>query len=141
MIFASGNAKKPVAMAEVFIGEAALFGAEQKSDAAVGEALANQRRALFEAFDEMQRVAAANGGGADDESAVRDSFGESLEFFGAGEKRRGAHSGACFPKSQFVGIYDAKVEETEIAHGTGGGANVEGVARVDEDDAQVIELG
>jgi hypothetical protein len=28
MIFASGNAKEPVAMAEVFIGEAALFGAE-----------------------------------------------------------------------------------------------------------------
>jgi aldose 1-epimerase len=33
------------------------------------------------------------------------------------------------------------VEEAEVAHGAGGGANVERIARVDEDDAQVIELG
>ena len=96
---------------------------------------------MFEAFDGMQRVAAANGGGADDERAVRDSFGERLEFFSAGEKRRCTHSGACFTKSQFVGIHDAKMEETEVAHGPGGGADVERIARVDEDDAQVIELG
>src|ERR1700694_395633 len=89
----------------------------------------------------MQRVAAANGGGTDDEGTVLDGLGESLEFFSTGEKRRGAHSGACFPKSQFVGIYDAKMKETEVAHSACGGANVEGVARVDEDDAQVIELG
>lgn len=89
----------------------------------------------------MQRVATANGSGTDDEGAVLDGLCESLEFFSASEKRRGAHSGACFPKSQFVGIHDAKMEETEVAHGAGGGANIEGIARVDEDDAQVIELG
>jgi hypothetical protein len=33
------------------------------------------------------------------------------------------------------------MEETEVAHGACGGANVERIARVDEDDAQVIELG
>jgi len=141
MVFAGGDAQEPVTMAEVFIGEATLFGAEQESDAAVSEALANQRRSLFEAFDEVLRVTAAHGGGADDESAVRNGFGETLELFGAGEKRRGAHSGACFTKGQFVGIDDAKMEEAEVAHGAGGGANVERIARVDEDDAQVIELG
>ena len=128
-------------MAEVFVGEATFFGAEQESHAAVSEALSNQRGALFGAFDGVLRVATAHGGGADDESAVRDSFGETLELFGAGEKRRGAHGGACFTKSQFVGIDDTKVEEAEVAHGAGGGANVERIARVDEDDAQVIELG
>ena len=96
---------------------------------------------MFEAFDGVLRVAAAHGGGADDESAVRHGFGNSLELFGASEKRRGAHSGACFTKSQFVGVDDAKMEETEVAHGAGGSANVERIARVDEDDAQVIELG
>ena len=96
---------------------------------------------MFEAFDGVLRVAAANGGGADDESAVRDGFGNSLELFGAGEKRRGTHGRACFTKGQFVWIHDAKMEEAEVAHGAGGGANVERIARVDEDDAQVIELG
>jgi len=96
---------------------------------------------LLEAFDGVLRIAAAHGGGADDERAVRDSFGNRLELFGAGEKRRGAHSGACFTKGQFVWIHDAKMEEAEVAHGAGGGANIERIARVDEDDAQVIELG
>jgi hypothetical protein len=96
---------------------------------------------LLGAFDGVLRVAAAHGGGADDESAVRDSFGETLELFGAGEKRRGTHGRACFTKSQFVGIDDTKMEEAEVAHGAGGGADVERIARVDEDDAQVVELG
>ena len=96
---------------------------------------------MLGAFDGVLRVAAAQGGGADDESAVRDSFGETLELFGAGEKKRGTHSGACFTKGQFVRIHDAKMEEAKVAHGSGGSANVERIARVDEDDAQVIELG
>jgi hypothetical protein len=54
---------------------------------------------LFEAFDGMQRVAAANGGGANDKGAIRDSFSGRLEFFSAGQKRRGAHSGSCFTKA------------------------------------------
>jgi hypothetical protein len=33
------------------------------------------------------------------------------------------------------------MEEAEIAHGAGGGTDVERIARIDEDDAQVIELG
>ena len=96
---------------------------------------------MLEALNEVLRFAAANGGGADDESAVRNGFGKTLELFGAGEKRRGAHSRACFAKSQFVWIHDAKMEEAEVAHGAGGGADVERIARVDEDDAQVVELG
>src|SRR6266850_1646144 len=141
MLFAGGDTEEPVAMAEIFVGEAALFRAEQKGDAAGNKALADQRRGVFEAFDRMLRVAAANGGGADDEVAVRDGFGESLELFGAGEKRRGAHSRACFTESQFVGVYDAKMKEAEVAYGTSGSADVERIARVDKDDAQVIELG
>ena len=33
------------------------------------------------------------------------------------------------------------MEETEVAHGAGGRADVERVARIDEDDAQAVELG
>src|SRR6267378_3234061 len=131
MVFAGGDAQEPVTMAEVFVGEAAFFGAEQESHAAVSEALSNQRRALLGAFDGVLRVAAAHGGSADDESAVRDGFGETLELFGAGEKRGGAHSGACFTKGQFVRIQDAKMEEAKVAHGAGGGADVKRIARVD----------
>ncbi len=41
-------------------------------------------------------------------------------------------------KGQLVGVYYAKMEETEVAHGTGGGADIERIAWADEDDAQAI---
>jgi hypothetical protein len=141
MVFAGGDAEEPVAVAEVFVGEAALFGAEEEGDAAGGEALADQRSSLLEALDGVLQFAVADGGGADDEGAVRDGFGEGGEFFGGGEDGGSADGGAGFTKSQFVWIDHAEVEETEVAHGAGGGADVERIARVDEDDAQAVEFG
>jgi hypothetical protein len=66
----------------------------------------------------------ADGGSSDDERAARDGFGEGLELFGAGEQRRGTDRGACLAERQFIGIYHAKMEEPEVAHSTGGGADV-----------------
>ena len=96
---------------------------------------------MFGAFDGVPGIAEANGRCADDESAVCHGFGETLELFGTGKKRRGADGRARFTKSQFVRIHDAKMEKAEIAHGAGGGADIERIARIDEDDAQAIELG
>ncbi len=128
-------------MAEVFIGEAALFRAEQKGDAAPDEALADKGSGLLEALDGVLQFAGADGSGSDDEGAVGDGFGEGLEFLRAGEKRRGSDGGTGFAESYFVGVYNAEVEEAEVAHGAGGGSDVEGIARVDEDDAEAVELG
>jgi hypothetical protein len=130
-----------VAVAEVFVGEAALLGAEQKGDPAPGEALADEGRGLFEAFDRVLQLALADGGGANDEAAVRDGFSHTLELLGAGEEGRGSDGGTCFAEGQVVGGYDAKVEEAEVAHGAGGGADIERVARGDEDDTQAVEFG
>lgn len=128
-------------MAEVFVGEAALFGAEEKGDAAGGEALANQRSGLLEALDGMLHFTVADGCGANDEGAVRDGFGDGGEFFGGGENRGSADGGARFAEGQFVGIHDAEVEEAEVAHGASGCADIERIARVDEDDAEAVGLG
>jgi len=38
-------------------------------------------------------------------------------------------------KASFIRVHHAKMEESEVAHGAGGGADVEGIARTDEDDA------
>ena len=51
------------------------------------------------------------------------------------------YRGTCFAEGQLIGIHDAKMEEAKVAHGAGGGANVEWIARLDKDDAQVVELG
>jgi hypothetical protein len=96
---------------------------------------------LLEASDGMLQLSEADGGSSDDKRAVRDGFGERLEFFGAGEQRLGADCGARFAKSQLVGAHHTKMEKSEVAHGTGGGADVKGIARTDEYDAQAVEFG
>jgi hypothetical protein len=141
MLFTSGDAQEPVAVAEVFVREAALFRTEQNSDAACGMALADKASGLFETFDGMLQFAVAYRSGADNEGAVRDSFSDGLKFFGAREEGGGSDGGARFTKCQFVGMHHAKVEAAEVAHGTCRGADIERIARIDEDDAQVIELG
>jgi hypothetical protein len=96
---------------------------------------------LFEAFHRMLRFAAAQGCGANDEGAVGDGFGDGFEFFGAGEERHGADGGTGFAEGWIVRVDDAQVEEAEIAHGPGGGADIERVARGNQDDAELGELG
>jgi hypothetical protein len=83
----------------------------------------------------------ADGGGSDDERAVCDGFAERLELFCPGEQRRGADRGPRLAKRQLIGVHHAKMEESEIAHGTRSGADVEGIARADEYDAQAVDFG
>ena len=86
-------------------------------------------------------MARTDRGGADDQGAIGDCVGDALEFFGAGENGGGAHGGTRLLKRGRVGIDDAEMMEAEIAHGARGGADVERVARGDEDDAQAVGFG
>jgi hypothetical protein len=136
-----GNVEQPVAVAEIVIGEASFFGAEDKSDAARGEAFADEARGESEWLRRVRQIAARLRGGADDESAIGDGFSDGLELFRAGEKDRSSDSGTGFAEGEIVGINDAKTENAEVAHGAGGGAKVEGIAGGDEDDAEAVEFG
>ena len=141
MLFAGGYTQQPMAMAEVFVRKAALFGAEQKGDSTAGEMFMDEARSLLKAANRMQGLAAADGSGANNEGAVRDGIGDGFEFFGAGKQRLRADGGTRFAESQFVWVYHAKMREAEVAHGPGSGADVQGIARLDENDAQVVEFG
>jgi hypothetical protein len=95
---------------------------------------------LLEAADRVLQLTEADGGGSDDECAIRYGFGDCPELFGTGEQRRGADGGTRLAKSQFIRVHHAKMEESEVAHGASGSADVEGIARTDEDDAQAVEF-
>jgi hypothetical protein len=88
-----------------------------------------ETRSLLEAADGVLQLTEANGSGSDDESAILDGFGDSLELFGLGEQRLGADGGARLAKSQLVGVHHAKMEEAEVAHGASSCADIEGIAR------------
>ncbi|HEX2713255.1 MAG TPA: hypothetical protein VHM88_13730 [Candidatus Acidoferrales bacterium] len=141
MVFTGWDAQKPVAVAEVGVGKAAFFGAEKKGDAAGREAFADEGSGLRQAFHGVLWAATSEGSGAYDESTVGDGFRDGFEFFSASEKGRSSDGGTSFAESKFVGIDDAEVGETEVAHGAAGGANVERVARGNKNDTETVELG
>jgi hypothetical protein len=141
MLFARGNAQQPVAVAEIFIRKTALFGTEKKGDSAGRKAFEDEGRGFFEAPDGVLQLTGAHGRGSDDQRAILHSFGDGLELFGLGEQRLGADGGTRLPKCQLVRVHHTKMEKAKVAHGACGSADIEGIARVDEDDAQAVGFG
>lgn len=102
---------------------------------------AYERGAGFKALNRVLKIAVSDGGGADDERAIGDGLGDRSEFLCVGEDIGCcAHGRASAFKGDVIGIDDMQVKESEIAHGASGRADVQGIARVDQDDAQAIEF-
>jgi hypothetical protein len=102
---------------------------------------ANQRSAGFKALNRVLKIAVSDGGGTDNQRAIGNSLGNGLEFLRVGKNvSRGAHGRAGAFKGYVIGIYDAEVKESEVAHGAGGRADVQRIARVDEDDSQTVKF-
>src|SRR5262249_31000854 len=83
----------------------------------------------------------ANGGRADDECAVSHRSFERSELLCFRQERGGAYGGHRFAEGFFVRIDEAQIEDTKIAHRACGGTDVERIARADEYDAEVFEVG
>ena len=71
-----GNGDEGVAVAELVVGEAGFFGAEEEGDAAAGgEGLVDVRGGDGQGPEGVLEDALADGGGAEDEGAVGDGGG------------------------------------------------------------------
>ncbi len=70
-----------------------------------------------------------------------DCFGEGFVDAGFAEQVWRADGGFGFHPIDGEGSDDAETLEAEIGHGAGGCADVEGVARGDEDDIDMVALG
>jgi hypothetical protein len=86
------------------------------------------------------QVAMAYSGGSDHERAVGNRLSYGFEFFSVGQQVRCAYGGACVLKGDIIGVYDPQVKKSKIAHCPSGGADVQGIARVHQDHAQMIEF-
>ena len=140
MLLTGWNVGKPVTVAHVPIGETEFFRSEKESTRACRKMRADDRGGRFEALERMLEVAGSDGGSAYDEQTVRDGFSDGFELFGAGEEIGGTDGRACALECHVVGIHYPQVAKSEVAHGAGGCADVERIAGVYEDDAQLIEL-
>jgi hypothetical protein len=84
--------------------------------------------------------AVANSCTANDERTVGDCFAESFVNFGRLEKFFCADGGARALEGYVVRMHEAEMREAEIADATRGGADVQGIARINEDDSDVGNL-
>jgi len=137
-----GDLDEVVTEREVFAGEAVFFGAEDEGDSAGrliefagddGGELVEENNGLF-SFAMSQRA------GAEDERAVANGLGKSRGLFGDVQKFGGTDSGAGFTPVRLVGGDRGEMGEAEVGHGARDGADVEGVARRDEDDGDAVAL-
>lgn len=86
----------------------------------------------FEALDGLLRDAVLAGGGADDEGAIGDGFGDGGTDAGGLEDVRAADGGDGFTEGDIVGIDEAEIGKPEVRDGAGGRPDVERVAGGDE---------
>ena len=75
-----------------------------------------------------------------DERTVGHCFCHGFVFFSILQHFGGADCGSCFAKGDLIGVHDAKLADTEIAHGASSGPEVEGISRGDENDAKMVEV-
>ncbi len=88
----------------------------------------------------MLRLSMADGGGADDERAVRDGFGDGSENLGLCQDRGCSNGRTSLVKCRIVWMHQPQLTESEVAHGTRGGPDVERVSRRYENNGEAVGI-
>ena len=136
-----GDFDEMVAEGEVFAGEAVFFRAEDDGDPGVlFELLGEGGGELIEAKDRLFGFAVCERAGAKDERAVANGLRNCWDFDGVSEEIRSADGRAGFAPVGLVRRNDGEVREAEVGHGAGDCADVERIARGDEDDGDAVAL-
>ncbi len=105
VIFPSRDGQKPMAVAEVVIGQSDFLRTEQERDASSLQMLTQFRSGLIEATQGMLQFAIASRGRTNNQRAVGDGSGHGFVFFGVLENVGCAHGRTRLTKCNFVGIH------------------------------------
>jgi hypothetical protein len=105
-----------------------------------GKMRTNHGSACLQALEGMLQVAMADCRGSDHQRAIGNCLGHRFVLLGAGQHCGRSHSGTGAFKCHIVGINYTQVLKTKVAHGPSGRADVERIARIHQNDAQMIEF-
>ena len=128
------------AKGEVVEGEAVVLGAEHDGDGG-GRGGGEEVGRPFAGRLGVVAVESAAVGGAGDEGAVGDGFGEGVEHLAVVEDASGVagHGGGILHVHALARVDEGQLREAHVHHGAADGADVAAVDGVDEDDADVVE--
>jgi hypothetical protein len=101
---------------------------------------ANEASAWLQTLEGVLQVAMADCSSSDHKRAVGNRFGDGFEFFSFGQQVRGSHCGSSILKGHIVGIHHPQMEKSKITHCPSGSADVERIAGVHQNHAQMIEF-
>jgi len=101
---------------------------------------ANQGRTRLQAMEGMLQVPVPDRSGTNDKRAVSNCVGDRIVFFSVGQHVRGADGGASALKCYIVWIDHPKIVKSKVAHRSSGRSDVEGISRIHQDYAQVIDF-
>ena len=82
----------------------------------------------------MLQYTRSDGRSADHQRAIGDGFGDGRIFARLLQNGVRFHGRAGFAESDIVRIHQTKFGEAEIAHGAGGGSDIQRIARGNQDD-------
>jgi hypothetical protein len=130
-----------MAAGKVIAGEAAFFSSEDESDtASAAELLAHQRSERGQCDDRLLRLAASERARAENEGCAGDSFLKRCRDFCGFEQPFCADGGARLAPMRLVGRDHGEMGDAEVGQGAGCRADVERIARRDENHADGIEV-
>ena len=136
------DGKETVAKGEIVAREAMFFGAEDEGDApAAGKLVANDGSERWELDDRLLGPAGFECAGSEDKGCGGQCFSQCAPHFCALEQIFRANGRLGLVPVRFVRSDDGEVAEAEIRHGTGDRADVERIARGDEDDVDGVGPG
>ena len=98
--------------------------------------LAEEEAAVLDAAQGMLQLAMAESGGAHHERAIGDGIGQGRVLDGIAEQGGGSDGRAGFTEGDLIRIDERQICKAKIAHGAGGGADVQRVAGRNENDAK-----
>lgn len=141
MCGAGGDAEQQLAVAEILVGQAGLLRTEEDGYAGTGaEMLPDGFRTGCERLERFLEMAAAAVGGADNEGEVRNRGSYIFEALSGQQDGLGVDGGPRFAERWIPGPNDAQMQRSKVGHGASGCADVERVARTDEDNSETIEF-
>lgn len=130
-----GDGEENVAAGEFAVGEAAAFPAKDEGDVLLG---LRQLGGKTGQGNGGGKAVSESGGGADDKVRLRDGVFKGLEAEGGLEDGLGVGGGSLGGGVlEVAGVDKAEVEDAEVVHGAGDGADVFREGRFYEDDAEV----
>jgi hypothetical protein len=102
--------------------------------------LAQHIPAVFEASERVLELAVSDGGRSHYKSAVSDSTGDVRELLGVFKNHGGVYGRTGLPIGHMVWVHEPHPDKPEVAHGTSRGANVQRIARRNEDDSELVAV-